>query len=254
MGRKAGPRPLSADRCVALSHHSASLGPFPHKLTEGDRTSRPFQLPPALTSWTCCHKREVGLQTTHQTPHILNRGPPRLVLRAELGGGMRPTASRLRGPASSQHPVTRGRGHVCETPASRGHRGNPPGGTPALLQHPRLEGLERSPRADITGLSTQSSPAGKVGSHPGSTPQSPSSEPALGSGSSPGKPLPRGEALPPPRTEEEHEDGVQQRPATQLTPPVRDPRELPHPVPWLEVQPGSRQWPGNQPVSPRGAK
>lgn len=76
MGRKAGPRPLSADRCVALSHHSASLGPFPHKLTEGDRTSQPFQLPPALTSWTCCHKREVGLQTTHQTPHILNRGPP----------------------------------------------------------------------------------------------------------------------------------------------------------------------------------
>lgn len=86
-GRESGSQTPSADRCVALSHHSASLGPFPHTLTEGDRTSRPFQLPPALTSWTCCHKREVRLQTTHHTGHILYRGP--LAGSQELGGGIR---------------------------------------------------------------------------------------------------------------------------------------------------------------------
>lgn len=85
-GRESGSQTPSADRCVALSRHSASLGPFPHKLTEGDRTSQPFQLPPALTSRTCCHKREVRLQTTHATS---STEAPWLVLRAELGGGIR---------------------------------------------------------------------------------------------------------------------------------------------------------------------
>lgn len=65
---------------------------------------------------------------------------------------MRPTASRLRGPASSQHPVTRGRGHVCEAPVSRGHRGSPPGGTPALLQHPVWRAWNEAPELTSQGL------------------------------------------------------------------------------------------------------
>ena len=102
-------------------------------------------------SSTRCPKREVGLQphTKHPTS---STEAPRLVLRAELGGGTRdPPRAGLGDLLSSHHPVTGG-GHRCEAPASRGHRRNLLGDTSSPGAPPVWRAWNEAPELTSQGF------------------------------------------------------------------------------------------------------